>query len=67
MDVIDSRFLDSGSTLVTMHDKAGNVLKWFASGAGFKHGDSKRIIATVKAHGAYKGRNETIITRAKAL
>ena len=67
VDVIDSRFLDSGSTLVTMHDKAGNVLKWFASGAGFKRGDSKRIIATVKAHGAYKGRNETIITRAKAL
>lgn len=67
VDVIDSRFLDSGSTLVTMQDNAGNVIKWFASGSGFKRGDSKRIMATVKAHGSYKGRNETIITRAKAL
>ena len=63
VEVIDTRRLDSGSTLVTMHDKAGNVLKWFSSNKVPQRGTQARIRATVKAHNNFKGKLETIVTR----
>lgn len=63
VEVIDTRILDSGSTLVTMHDPKGNVLKWFSSNKTPTRGLKTRIKATVKAHNTFRGRHETILTR----
>lgn len=67
LKVVETRLLDSGSTLNVLTDSTGNVLKWFSSNAGFarKRGQTIRVVGTVKAHGAYKGVAETILTRCK--
>lgn len=65
VEVLDTRLLDSGSTLVSMRDQAGNTLKWFASGKAPSKGTQARIQATVKAHNTFRGRDETILTRCK--
>lgn len=65
VEVLETRLLDSGSTLVTMRDPSGNTLKWFASGKAPSRGVKARIRATVKAHNTFKGRHETILTRCK--
>lgn len=65
VEVLDTRVISNGSTLVTMRDRAGNTLKWFATGKAPSRGVQARIRATVKAHNTFKGRNETILTRCK--
>lgn len=67
VEVLDTRLLNTGNTLVTMRDNAGNTLKWFASGKSPMRGTQARIRATVKAHNTYKGKAETILTRCKAI
>lgn len=66
VEVLDTRRLDTGSTLVTMRDRSGNCLKWFATGKAPLRGVQQRISATVKAHNTFKGKHETILTRCKA-
>ncbi len=48
-----------------MTDAAGNDLTWFASeSAGWiDEGKTVTIAATVKSHGEYKGRKQTVLTR----
>jgi len=69
MTILGSRYIDSNygvTTLITFKDSAGNVVKWFASGSKeVKEGTQVRVKATVKRHSEYKGRKETMITRAK--
>jgi len=65
--VIDTRRLQTGNTLVTMHDRQGNVLKWFATGKYPSNGYQGRITATVKKHDEFKGQKQTLVNRCKAL
>ncbi len=51
--------------ITTMVDASGNVFKWFASSERLAIGATYSIRGTVKAHGDYKGRNETTLTRCK--
>lgn len=52
------------TTLLVMSDANGNVVKWFASGTKNPTiGASLTIVATVKAHGEYRGTKETVVTR----
>ena len=67
VEVIDSRLIHTGSTLVTMRDDQGNILKWFASGQGLSRGFKGVIQGFVKAHNVYKGKNETLLSRCKVL
>ncbi len=58
---------DFGVTHIhTMVDASGNVFKWFASSGCLKIGETYSVRGTVKGHGEYKGRKETILTRCKA-
>lgn len=52
-------------TLVTFHDQAGNILKWWASGvpSWLVVNGQHDITGTVKAHEEYKGRAETLLQR----
>ena len=72
------RYLESdwGVTVLYMfRDLDGNVAKWFASREHFSdmgehdapHGLTYRVKATVKAHGDWKGRKETVLTRAAVI
>ena len=67
LQILETRLLDSGSTLNIMRDQQGSVVKWFSSNGGFsrKRGQTIRVAGTVKAHGTYKGVAETILTRCK--
>lgn len=67
VEVLDTRRLETGTTLVTMRDRAGNTLKWFASNSSPSRGVQARITATVKAHNTFRGKNETILTRCKGV
>lgn len=54
------------TTLVSMIDDNGNVMKWFASGSkDFKAGQKYRLKGTIKGHDNYQGVDQTILTRAK--
>ena len=46
-------------------DEAGNELVWFASGSAgwFNEGETAEAAATVKSHGEYKGRPQTVLNR----
>jgi len=51
-----------------MTDRDGNDLTWFASSAKWlDEGKTYNIVATVKAHDAYKDRPQTVITRVKII
>lgn len=51
-------------TIIALEDAEGNDLTWFASGAkSYEAGDVVRGKATVKAHGEYKGRPQTTLSR----
>jgi hypothetical protein len=52
-----------------MHDAAGNDLVWFASGsAGFlAEGETVKVKATVKEHGEFQGRKQTVLSRVTVL
>lgn len=63
------RFIDTdfgSSTLVTYHDEAGNIYKWFASG---RHNIDLDVTATleftVKKHTEFNGAKETQVLRVK--
>lgn len=68
VQVVGSRSTDGEfgvTTIVRFRTEDGNVLTWFASGEReFIDGDWVTLTATVKAHKAYGGIQETIITRA---
>jgi hypothetical protein len=49
-----------------MHDDAGNVAKWKASGTALDLGERYSVVGTVKAHGDYNGKFQTELTRCKA-
>lgn len=50
---------------VTMQDPAGNEVVWWASRRpDMRDGSEYRVRATVKAHGEFRGRRQTVITRA---
>jgi ribosomal protein L36 len=51
--------------LIRMSDPAGNSLVWFYSGSkqALAQGESYRIKGTVKEHGEYKGRKQTVLQR----
>lgn len=55
------------STLLTMVDGDGNVLKWFASGHHdeWQIGDEVAVSGTIKDHGEFRGVAETTLTRCK--
>jgi hypothetical protein len=54
------------TNLVILEDAAGNCFKWNASNLGdFAKDDVVSLNGIVKAHDEYKGRNQTVITRAK--
>lgn len=56
-----------GTTSIhTMLDAKGNVFKWFASSERLEIGTLYNVRGTVKAHGEYKGRKETVLTRCTA-
>lgn len=51
-----------------MADEFGNDLTWFASsGDWLKEGETVHIAASVKKHGEFRGRKQTILTRVKVL
>lgn len=52
-----------------LRDEAGNELVWFASRNALQNlaGSQIRIKGTVKSHGDYKGRKQTILTRVKVI
>lgn len=53
-----------------MTDENGNDITWFASGKNWLDDDgvkTYRIAATVKNHGEYNGRLQTLVTRVKVL
>jgi len=50
-----------------MTDDAGNVFKWFASAERLEIGERYHVRGTVKSHGEYKGRKETVLSRCGAL
>lgn len=55
------------TTIVSMRDEGGNVLKWFASNcpSEVKEGERLTIKGTVKAHGEFRDVKETTLTRCK--
>ena len=55
-------------TLVRMKDDAGRVLVWWAAGDPdwMKEGGEYEITGTVKEHGAYQGRKQTVLCRVSA-
>ena len=55
------------STLISMVDDSGNVLKWFYSGSGQEPEVDARldIRGTIKKHEEYRGRKSTVLTRCK--
>jgi len=56
------------TTLIIFETDAGATLKWFASGEKeVDVGDRLTVKATIKQHGEYNGRKETVLTRAKIL
>lgn len=60
----DNRF--GGSNIYTFRDTDGNEIVWFTSVLMDKEvGDTFNIKATVKAHNEYKGKKNTVISRAK--
>ena len=60
----DNRF--GGSNIYTFRDANGNQIVWFTSVLMDKEvGDTFNIKATVKAHNEYKGKKNTVISRAK--
>jgi len=63
MNWFDGRY--GTTTLLIFEDRAGNLLKWFASKEldDIEKGDVLTIKATVKKHGAYHGIPETIVQR----
>lgn len=71
VEVVGTREFESDfgvKTLVTMRTREGALVKWWASGDyGFlpeeRSGEFVAVAATVKAHGEYKGRKETTVSR----
>lgn len=62
----DTRF--GGSNIYTFNDAEGNELVWFSSVLLKKEvGETFKIKATIKAHNEYKGKKNTVITRAKVI
>ena len=62
----DTKF--GGSNIYTFRDAAGNELVWFSATVLDKEiGDTFKIKATIKAHNEYKGKKNTVITRAKVI
>jgi len=62
----DTRF--GGSNIYTFKDAAGNEIVWFTSTRLDKEvNDTFKIRATVKAHNEYKGKKNTVVTRAKVI
>lgn len=54
------------TTIVALEDSAGNELTWFASGERtYDPGDLLTGKGTIKSHGDYQGRPQTVITRCK--
>lgn len=53
--------------VITLLDDGGNVYVWFPSNKVLpvEAGDRVRALGTVKAHNAYNGVNQTVLTRAK--
>lgn len=62
------RYIDGNygtTTLVVFTDEQNRRYKWFASGSREFHADERYVgKATVKQHGEYQGRKETVLTRA---
>ena len=57
-----------GTTILhNMIDEDGNVYVWFTSSRCWEEGTYHRIRGTVKEHKAYKGVNQTVLTRCKDL
>ena len=57
-----------GSNIYTFRDANGNEIVWFTSVLMDKEvGDTFNIKATVKAHNEYKGKKNTVISRAKVV
>jgi hypothetical protein len=50
--------------LCLLTDPEGNVLKWWTGTEALREGKTVTLKATVKAHEEYRGRKETVITRA---
>lgn len=67
LEILETRLLDSGTTLNIMRDLQGNNIKWFSSNQGFakKRGQTIKVQGTVKAHNAFRGVAETLLTRCK--
>jgi hypothetical protein len=66
------RFLDSAygvTVLYTLRAEDGSIAKWFSSRAalGEEPGATVTVKGTVKAHGEYRGRPETTLTRCKLI
>lgn len=66
------RYLDTDygtSTLYTLLDQAGNLIKWFASDDKLGDTEGARFLvkATVKAHEDYRGTQQTLVTRCAVL
>ena len=62
----DTRF--GGSNIYTFKDADGNKIVWFTSTRLAKEvGDTFKMRATVKAHNEYKGKKNTVVTRAKVV
>ena len=62
----ESQFVRGGvTTLIKFTDPDGNLLVWFASGSpDYQQGDKVSLKATVKAHDAFRGQPQTVLTRA---
>lgn len=50
-----------------MSDQDGNAVAWRASGTNFTEGETLTVKATVKEHGEYKGKPQTVLTRCSAV
>ena len=62
----DTRF--GGSNIYTFKDADGNEIVWFTSTRLAKEvGDTFKMRATVKTHNEYKGKKNTVVTRAKVV
>lgn len=63
---IESRFLDTqfGTFLVKFVDQYGNPATWFASNnPELTEGHTYKVKATVKSHGEFAGKPQTVLTR----
>jgi hypothetical protein len=67
LTVQNVRFLDTDygvKTLVTYHDEAGNVVRWFASGELDPPPEGTGVYeATIKEHAVFNGQPETHVLR----